>query len=176
MNYEITEFILDRISSFIDKKNVTVKTENTDWRGKTYISDLVILDEENNVGFEVFDDEITVFYFTAHTHFNKQYYEELELEYSDSIAIEFLIDLFTYPIHYTKVYKGKKLINEKYHIETDDYTGMRTIDSAWHGLVNFHNPFAKKVKENFIWSFNKETKCFEKQAVKQPTQKKKGVF
>ena len=54
-----------------------LEPQNTTWRLKKYISDSVTIDEENHVGFEVFDNEIIFFYFTEHCHF-EDYTSDLE--------------------------------------------------------------------------------------------------
>ena len=54
MNFEITTELLETIKSYIEKANTTIATENKDWKGRTYKSDFITIDDKNNVGFEVF--------------------------------------------------------------------------------------------------------------------------
>ena len=64
MNFEITNELIDTIKPYTENATVTISTDNKDWKGRDYKSDFVTIDEKNNVGFEVFDNEIIVFYFT----------------------------------------------------------------------------------------------------------------
>ena len=77
MNYETTKELLEVIDQYIENANITISTENQDWKGEKYESDFVTIDEKNSVGFEVFDNEIIVFYFTDHCHF-EDYSSDLE--------------------------------------------------------------------------------------------------
>ena len=69
MNFETTAILLDELKTYIENSIVDISTENKDWRNRDYKSDLVTIDAENQVGFEVFDNEIIVYYFTDHYHF-----------------------------------------------------------------------------------------------------------
>ena len=95
MNYETTKELLEVIDQYIENANITISTENEDWKGKKYESDFVTIDEKNNVGFELFDNEIIVFYFTDHCHF-EDYSSDLEDGDDDYIkrAKDFIVKLF----------------------------------------------------------------------------------
>lgn len=161
MNFEITTELLETIKSYIEKANTTIATENKDWKGRNYKSDFVTIDEKNNVGFEVFDNEIIVFYFTDHYHF-EDYSSELQDGDDNYIkrAKDFLNELFENQIKYIEIYKGKKLATEKYYFIYSDNTEER-IGGTWWGLERFLNPFAKKIEKTTIYKFNKDKGCFE---------------
>ena len=65
MNFEITNELIDTIKPYTENVTVKISTDNKDWKGRDYKSDFVTFDEKNNVGFEVFDNEIIVFYLTT---------------------------------------------------------------------------------------------------------------
>ena len=65
MNFEITNKLIDTIKPYMGNATLTISTDNKDWKGRDYKSDFVTLDKKNNVGFEVFDNEIILFYFTC---------------------------------------------------------------------------------------------------------------
>lgn len=161
MNFTITSELLETIKSYTENATVTISTDNKDWKGRDYESDFVTLDKENNVGFEVFHNEIIVFCFTDHYHF-EDYSSELEDGEDDYIkrAKDFLVELFENKIKYIQVYKGKKLATEKYYIVYSDNTEER-IGGIWWGLERFLNPFAKKTEKTTIYKFNKLCGCFE---------------
>ena len=72
MIYKTTKEILESLSPFISENDVSVTNEEhekEDGSGKE-IGDKVIIDKENNVWFEVFENEIVLFYFTDHEHFD----------------------------------------------------------------------------------------------------------
>lgn len=72
MIYKTTKEILESLSPFISENDVSVSNEEhekEDGSGKE-IGDKVIIDKENNVWFEVFENEIVLFYFTDHEHFD----------------------------------------------------------------------------------------------------------
>ena len=160
MKFEITNELIDTIKSYTENATVTISTENKDWKGRNYESDFVTIDKKNNVGFEVFDNEIIVFYFTDHYHF-EDYSSELE-DGDDYIkrAKNFLIELFENQIKYIEIYRGKKLATEKYYFVYSDNTEER-IGGTWWGLERFLNPFAKKIEKITFYKFNKDKGCFE---------------
>ncbi len=76
MNFKTTAELLEALNPFIKNANITVSSENKSWRNRSYKSDYITIDEKNDVGIEVFDNEITVFYFTDHCHFEDCSYED----------------------------------------------------------------------------------------------------
>ena len=124
MNFEITNELIDTIKPYTENVTVKISTDNKDWKGRDYKSDFVTIDEKNNVGFEVFDNEIIVFYFTDHYHF-EDYSSELEdgeddyiLVYSDNSekriggtwwGLERFLNPFAKKAEITTIYKFNKL-------------------------------------------------------------------
>jgi len=161
VNFEITSELLETIKPYIENVDITITTENRDWKGRDYKSDFVTIDEKNNVGFEVFDNEIIVFYFTDHYHF-EDYSSELEDGEDDyrKRAKDFLIELFENEIKYIEIYRGKKLATEKYYILYSDNTEER-IGGTWWGLERFLNPFAKTIEKTTVYKFDKAKGCFD---------------
>lgn len=161
MNFEITNELIDTIKPYMENATLTISTDNKDWKGRDYKSDFVTLDKKNNVGFEVFDNEIIVFYFTDHHHF-EDYSSELEDGEDDYIkrAKDFLTELFKNRIKYIEIYRGKKLVTEKYYLIYSDNTEER-LGGTWWGLARFLNPFSKKTERTTIYKFNKLSGCFE---------------
>ncbi|MBQ3563459.1 MAG: hypothetical protein IJA21_02490 [Clostridia bacterium] len=161
MNFEITNKLIDTIKPYLENAKITISTANKDWKGRKYKSDFVTIDEKNNVGFEVFENEIIMFYFTDHYHF-EDYSSELVDGGDDYVkrAKVFIIELFENKIKYIQVYKGKKLATEKYYIVYSDNTEER-IGGTWWGLARILNPFAKRAEKTTIYKFNKEKGFFE---------------
>ena len=161
MNFEITNELIDTIKPYMENATLTISTDKKDWKGRDYKSDFVTLDKKNNIGFEVFDNEIIVFYFTDHHHF-EDYSSELEDGEDDYIkrSKDFLTELFKNRIKYIEIYRGKKLATEKYYLIYSDNTEER-IGGTWWGLKRFLNPFSKKTERTTIYKFNKLSGCFE---------------
>lgn len=161
MNFTITSELFETIKPYTENVNIAITTENKDWKGRTYKSDFITIDDKNNVGFEVFDNEIIVFYFTDHYHF-EDYSSELKDGEDDYIkrAKDFLTKLFENRIKYIEIYKGKKLATEKYYLIYSDNTEER-IGGTWWGVGRFLNPFAKKTEKTTIYKFNKSKGYFE---------------
>ncbi len=161
MNFEGTKELLEALKPFTENATIIVSTEDTDYKGRKYKSDFVTIDEKQNVGFEVFDNEIIAFYFTDHYHF-EDYSSELEEGQDNYIkrAKEFLVELFENRIKYIEIYRGKTLATEKYYIVYSDET-EECIGGTWWGLAKFLNPFAKKSEKTTIYKFNKTNGRFE---------------
>ena len=58
LNFEITSVLLEALKPYLENSVVDISTDNTDWRNRNYKSDLVTIDAKNQVGFEVFENEI----------------------------------------------------------------------------------------------------------------------
>lgn len=161
MNYETTKELIEAITPYIASDNITISNENMDWKGKPYKSDLVMVDKKNRIGFEVFNNEIIVFYFTDHDHF-EDYTSNSQSDEDNYIkrAIEFLIELFTFPIRHIEKYKGKKLISEKYYFVYSDGREERFIGGTWHGFVRLFNPFGKKISKSTTYQYDKSKGMF----------------
>lgn len=160
MNYNTTQILLDTVKPYFDIENIKITTENTDWKDRPYKSDFVTLIENQDVGFEVFDNEIIVFYFTDHTHF-EDYSSDLNEGDPDYVqrAKEFLKQLFTLPIRKYDIFKGKKLSCDKYYFVLSDGT-EDFIGGTLYKLCRFLNPFRKKRTEITTWQYDTDKKCF----------------
>ena len=163
MNFEITNELINTLKQYTENATITCSTDNKDWKDRDYKSDFVTIDEKNNFSFEVFDNEIIVFYFTDHYHF-EDYSSDLEDGDDNYIkrAKGFIVELLENKIKYIQIYKGKKLATEKYYIVYSDNTEER-IGGTWWGLERFLNPFAKKIEKTTIYKFNKSSGCFDKE-------------
>ncbi len=161
MNFENANILLEAIKPYTENATITISTENRDWKGRVYNSDFVTIDEKNDVSFEVLDNEIIVFYFTDHVHF-EDYSSELDDGDDDYVkrAIKFLIELFENQIKYIAIYKGKKIATEKYYMIYPDGRETR-INYIMHSFANFLNPFAKRTEKTTIYKFDKVKGCFE---------------
>lgn len=152
-----TQYILDSISNLIDISKIEVSKENTDYRGRKYISDFVMLNKSDNIGFEVFEEEeIIVFYLREHCHFyGAPVIETNEIDLADQ-AIDLLRTILTCKAKYIQVYKGEKLLKETiYFLINDQWEKGCTTN---YSLVNRINPFAKKTIKETIWEFNDSDK------------------
>lgn len=158
MNHKITLELLNTLKPYIANANIDISSKN-----HGYNSDFVTIDNKNNVGFEVFDNEIIVFYFTQHYHFEDYTSEQGQGE-DDYIkrAELFLVDLFQYKIRHKEVFKGKTLCNEKYYIMYQDGREDNYIGGTWFGLYKFINPFRKKKTIFTTWQYDKSKGCFVK--------------
>lgn len=160
MNYKTTSQLLEAMDTFIDKSKISISTDNKDWKNRDYKSDFVMIDDKSNVGFEVFDNEIIVYYFTGHYHFNDY---NLENEYDNNYikrAEIFLLDLFKKQIKHEQTYKGNSLTSEKYYIIYQDEREDNCIDNAYYTFTNIINCFRKKEITSTIWQYNKSKGCF----------------
>lgn len=160
MNFHTTQILLDTIKPYFDVDNIKLSATNKNWKCRPYQSDFVTLIDNQNVCFEVFDNKITVSYFTDHTHF-EDYSSNLNEDDPDYIqrAMEFLKQLFTLPIRRYNIYKGKKLSRDKYCFLMSD--GIEEyVGGTWYGLCKFLNPFAKKRTEITTWQYDIGKKCF----------------
>lgn len=148
MLFDTKEYILRELSELLS--NVSVSAE----------SDLVFIDEKHGVGFEVLENEIIVFYFTEHEHFEdySSALEEGDPTYIER-AVDFLKNLLTRPVRHVEYYKGRTLAKEKYFFikenGEEEYFG-----GTWFGLSSFINPFAKKSEQSITWFFNREKGVF----------------
>ena len=160
MNFATTNELLETLKPYTENANITVSCENTDWKGQNYKSDFVTINEENNLGFEVFDNEIIVFYFTDHYHF-EDYSSESEYGENNYIkrAKDFLKKLFENQIKHIEMFKGKKLATEKYYIIYSDNKEEYIGGTCWR-LMRLFNPFLKKKEKETIYKFSKEKGCF----------------
>ncbi len=154
MNFKATEELLRVLAPYTDNSDITVDSESKN-------SDFVMIDEKHNVGFDVMDNEIIVFYFTDHYHF-EDYTSEPADDENDYIkrAKEFLIELFRYKLRHIEYYKGKSLASEKYYIIYDDGRDEEYLGGTWLGLSKLINPFGKKTSQSTTWQYDRSKGCF----------------
>ena len=161
LNFETTSVLLEVLKPYIENSVVDISTENKDWRNRDYKSDLVTIDAKNRVGFQVFDNEIIIFYFTGHCHF-EDYSSEPQNGQDNYIerAKSFLKKLFEYKILHIEYYKGKSLSSKKYFIIYNDESEYECIGKTWFGLSKFINPFGRKHTLSKTWQFDKSKGIF----------------
>ncbi len=163
MNFESTQRLLDVVSNYVKTENISIESgDNKDWKGRKYIADFVeiIKEEPNQISFEVTGEEIIIFFFNDHVHFD-DYSSALDNNDADYVerAIEFLKKMFTLPIETRYTTKGDRIIrNESYFVlpnnEKESCVGT-AFGSA--GLKNF---FKKSVKHVEIKKFDRHISKF----------------
>jgi len=160
LNFEITAALIEMIKPYTEDIIIDSSAKK-DYLGRKYQSDFVTIAQENNFGFEVFDNEIIVFLFTDHYHF-EDYTSDLQEGQDDYVkrTKEFLKELFKVRIRHIEYYKGKKMISEKYYLIYDDGREDDCIGNTWYGLERFINPFAKKTVQSTTWQFDKSKGIF----------------
>lgn len=160
MNYQTTKLLLNDLKEYFSIEEIEISAKNGDFKGKQYKSDLVTLIENQDVCFEVFDNEIIVFFFTNHLHFedHSSGLKEGDPDYIQR-AREYLKRLFTLPLRKYDTYKGKKLSCERYYFILPDGTEEQA-GGVLYGLFRLINPFAKKRTETATWQYDSGKKCF----------------
>lgn len=165
-NHAATKELLKIVQKVCNLENVVSSAENVDWRGQKYKSDIVTIEEVKNVGFEVLDNEIIVFYFGDHMHF-EDYSSELEADAPDYVerAKEFLENLLTREIRIEKFYKKGELVRDRFYFcprnehtaEEEEYIGGNFY-KFWTAV------FCKKQLKCEVskWCYNNVNGCFEK--------------
>lgn len=151
--YPQTGEILDALRDICDPKNITIKNEHTNWHGKPYRSDYVILEAEHKVGFEVLENEIIAFYFGDHCHF-EDYTSELAEGQAPYVqrAIDFFRRFFTTPLQLLEKRKGRRKIRSEWFFLLPD---GRKESIAGPRLVLLTNPFVKPTASQAKWSYCK---------------------
>lgn len=162
MNYETTSLILKELEPYIVNSQIKISSKNENYFHSKCKSDYIMIDSANNVGFEVFDNEIIVFYFTMHIHFEDYSFEPDDDKDNNYIkrAELFLKELFEYTIQHIEYYKGKKLISEKYFLKYDNANNNECIGNSYYGLFRIINPLKKKTMRLTLWRFDKENGIF----------------
>lgn len=165
MHFEATDILIEELKAYTSNYTIDVSKDN---HGH-YISELVTIDSKNHICFDVYDNEIIVFYFTDHCHF-EDYTSELhdgEENYIDR-AKYFLKNLLENPIRHIEYYKGKTLSSEKYFFVYNDERDDECIGNTWFGLERFINPFGKKIMHSTTWQFDKSKGAFTTRQPKNP--------
>lgn len=156
MNFESTSALLKVLKPYIENSAVDITSDNKNLRNQNCMSDLVTIDADNHIGFEVFENEVIIFYFTDHSHF-EDYTSELKNGQDNYIerTKKFLKELFENKIRHVEEYKGKSLLSEKYFMIYQDDREDECIGNIWFGLSKFINPFSRKSVHSTIWRFDK---------------------
>lgn len=157
MIYKETQELIDAIKPYCSLDSLSISTENKDWKGKPYQSDLVWILQKHFVGFEVFDDEIRVQYFEDHIHLEQ--WTETDKTSHVNEAKELLIKLFTYPIVKREVFKGRRRIKYEYFFINDDGERERVNGPWFIGL--FFLSFKKDTIKEKIFKYSLENHDFE---------------
>lgn len=160
MNFKTTSWLIEELKPYIKHEAITVNLNSKDLKKRDYKSDYVIVDKSNNVGFEVLDNEIIVFYFSDRYHFEdySSQLQEGEDDYTKR-ARDFLTKLFTTRLRHLEIYKGKRLSSEKYYFIYDDKDD-EYIGGTWFGIKKFISPFAKKAVKSSTWIYDKQKGIF----------------
>lgn len=155
MIFEITQALLDEVKQYFENTDIKISAHDNSSN-----SDYVMLIESQNIGFEVFENEIIVYYFNDHIHFEdySSTTDEDEPNYVERAKI-FLNKLFTLTIKVCEIYKGNKKSSERYCFITPDVK-EEVMGNIWYGLCRLINPFAKKKSVITIWRFDNHNKCF----------------
>ena len=159
MIYGITKQILDALSPFLSEEDVEITAEKhilDDGSAPEY-GDKVILDKENNVWFEVFENEIVLFYFTDHEHFD-DYMErprDGEPDYVER-ATDFLQRLFTLELRKTETVAGNDMLKVEYAFVSPDGSA-EFLGGTWKQIAD-----AEPRNEVCVstWKFDKAQKKF----------------
>ena len=161
LNFETTSALLEALNPYVKNSVVDISTDNNAWDYFGFKSDRVTIDLENHIGFEVFDGEVIVFYFTEHCHF-EDYTSKLQDGEDNYIerAKSFLKSLFENKIRHIEYYKGKTLSCEKYFIIHQDGRKDECIGNTRFGVLKLINPFSKKTVRSTIWQFDKSKGVF----------------
>ncbi len=155
MNFKTTSKLLEALHPFIENAEIFVPSENSDRKKQRSKSDIIMIDERNNFGFEVCDNEIIVFCFTSCQHF-KNYNAAISEDANNYIkrAEGFLLDLFQHQVRHIACFKGKSLSSEKYYILYCDGREDCCIRNTWFGFSKFINPFGKKTIRSTTWKYD----------------------
>ncbi len=161
MKHEITKELIKAVTPYIIPDNITISTNITNCKSGKYYSDLVTAEQKHRVGFEVFDNEIIVFYFTDHCHFEDYSSNSSDIEDNYIIrAKKFIVELFTLPIRHVETYKCDKLVSEKYYIVHPDGREESKTGVICHSIIRQLNPFIKKTTTMTTWQYDKSKEMF----------------
>lgn len=152
MYFKATEELIKAVSPYVVQENIT----ESYFEVGSKKTDHVVLESKNNVGFEVVDNEIVIFWLNEHTHFEDYSSQpnEGEDKYIDR-AKEFLIKLFRFQIRRIELRKRDKVYLTKYYIVYDDGREDEFIGGFSVGFITRINPFVKKLRTETIIQFNK---------------------
>ena len=159
MIYQTTKEILEALSPFISENDVsiTAETHEKEDGSGTENGDKVVIDANNNVWFEVFENEIVLFYFTDHEHFD-DYMSKPKDNEPDYIerAKDFLKRLFTLRLKKTETVKGKDMLRVEYAFSDKD-GNEEFLGGTWKMIDDGDKRQEVEISE---WIFDKAEKRF----------------
>ena len=162
VNFIATEKIVEFTDKFIPKSQYVVQTDgHKDYLGRSYTADYVEIIKQSpcHIAFEVVENEIIIFYFGDHIHF-EDYSSELEQGMPNYVdrAIEFLEMFFRYPIERRYTSKGNKVVRDESILIVSEKKQERIcVTYSGAGLKNL---FKKRVETVKRYAFDDETKSF----------------
>lgn len=146
--FQLTEKILSAIRDVCNPDRITITTQQTDWRGRPYQADHVVLEPEHGVSFEVRGADIIIFAFDDHCH---------PADAAEAAAC--LRRYFTLPLIKQEVHKGRQRIRREWFFRLED--GRReSITGPWLEGGLFINPFARRIVTQTTWQYLKQAGQF----------------
>lgn len=162
MIYSTTRKILEELSPFISEDGLEATEElheKEDGSG-TETGDKIFLDKKNNVWFEVFENEIVLFYFTDHEHFDDYMTPPADGEpnYIER-ATDFLKRLLSLRLKKTDTVKGSDMLRVEYAFIDGD-GNEEFLGGTWK-MINDGD--SRPQVEVSVWKFDGNKNRFEKQ-------------
>lgn len=162
MNFMATERIMDFTDKFIPKSQYLLQTEgHKDYLGRSYTADYVEIINQSpyHISFEVVENEIIVFCFGDHIHFEDYSFEleEGDPDYVDR-AIEFLTMFFRYPIERRYTSKGNKVVRDETLLVVSEEE--KESICATYFCTGLKNLFKQRIETVKRFAFDNETKSF----------------
>lgn len=161
MIFETTKTLTDTVCKYVPLEKLNVKSDTfKNYFGAEHDADFVEISTEssNTFSFEVSENEIIIFFFNDHIHF-EDYTFDLDDSETDYVqrADEFLNKLFTLPIELHSTFKGNKNVSSENFFITEngrESCAGKTVCSA--GIKNILKKKTKRI----------ETKIFDRTLAK----------
>lgn len=161
MNFTATEKLIATTNKYISSDKYSIQTEgHKNYIGMEYTADYVeiLQNPDYFISFEVTKEEIIIFFFSNHIHFNDYGIEDDNSNYIDS-AVEFLDDLFSYPIETHYITKGDRIIRiESFFVKSP--TEKESCAGVSIYPTRIKNVFKRKIKHVETKRFDRETGGF----------------
>lgn len=124
MIFAETKTLTDTVCKYVPFEKLNIKSDVCkDFKGLAYDADFVGISTESSdtFNFEVSENEIIIFFFNDHIHF-EDYTSDLDDGEPDYVqrADEFLNKLFTLPIELHSTFKGNKIIRSESFFITEN--------------------------------------------------------
>ncbi len=161
MRHSLTREIIKSIQKYLKDGTVSVGVRSTEWHDRNHESDKIVIDNDSSVGFEVFEDEIIVYFFSDHYHYEDYSYvlDEDDPTFSER-ATALIKGLLTSTVSLERTFKGSHLVSERYIFIDSDGKNASPIGAWKHHFFLRINPFVQKRIETKTWRYNKETGKF----------------